>query len=242
MMKKNKMFEIGTVITPKDLDDFECYKITNEEEIHHGLNYKDGLIIDPIEFLPFGQCITGGMYFFTREQLPFFSEYVDNPYWIRKITFPDDAKIYVETNKFKCDKFILGPRKKFNIFDFSLTEEEKITVVKSDGSLLMYLKDASEAVQLAAVKSCNYAIQYINEPTEEMKLISVKKYCYSIRHIKNPSEELQLIAVKQSGWVIRDIVNPSEAVQIAAVTECSKCIVLIENPSKNVQLAANMSQ
>lgn len=44
-------------------------KITNLNECHNGLQYQDGLIIDPIPFEKEGSCCPGGIYFTTPEYI-----------------------------------------------------------------------------------------------------------------------------------------------------------------------------
>ena len=87
------------------------YKITNQDEIHHGLHYKTGLNVDVLPFNPSGDCQNGGIYF-SREDILAFLHY--GP-WIRKVTIPKDAKIYENPGspkKWKADKIILGRRSK----------------------------------------------------------------------------------------------------------------------------------
>ncbi|MDD4081769.1 MAG: ankyrin repeat domain-containing protein [Sphaerochaetaceae bacterium] len=89
----------------------DYYKILNEKEYHHGLQYKFGLNIDPIKFNPRGNCSPGGIYF-SREDILAFLDY--GP-WIRKVTLPDDAQVYEnpgKPRKWKTDKVILGKKEK----------------------------------------------------------------------------------------------------------------------------------
>jgi len=92
----------------------DFYKILNKEEHHHNLQYKTGLNIDPIEFNPSGDCKPGGIYF-SREDILAFLGY---GFWIRKVTIPEDAKIYEnpgKPKKWKADKVILGEREEINL-------------------------------------------------------------------------------------------------------------------------------
>ncbi len=85
------------------------YKITNEEEKHRGMKYKTGLNVDILPFNPSGDCESGGIYF-SREDILAFLDYSS---WIRKVTLPEDAKIYENPDspkKWKADKVILGRR------------------------------------------------------------------------------------------------------------------------------------
>lgn len=109
-----------------------------------------------------------------------------------------------------------------------------------DGSIIRYIKNPSEAVQLAAVKHARYgdAIKYIENPSEAVQLAAVNENADSIRFIENPSEAAQIATVEQDGYAIRFLKDPSEAVQMAAVNRNGMVIHYIKNPSEAVQMAA----
>jgi len=90
------------------------YKILNEEEKHHGLQYKTGLNVDPISFNPKGSCETGGMYYAQKDVLVF----LDYGPWIREVILCPDSNIYKDPNhnpeRWKTDKFVLGERRRIN--------------------------------------------------------------------------------------------------------------------------------
>lgn len=84
------------------------YKLTFEDEIHNGYQFKDGLNIDNIPFSPEGSCQPGGIYFTEDKH---FDHWNFSHTYYREVMIPNDAKVYVEDAKFKADKIILGPRK-----------------------------------------------------------------------------------------------------------------------------------
>ncbi len=89
------------------------YKITNENETHHGLKYKTGLNKDPLPFNPHGDCEAGGIYYSDAKNIFHFLSY--GP-WIREVILPKDARVYKNPGiplKWKADKVKLGPRKKW---------------------------------------------------------------------------------------------------------------------------------
>jgi len=92
----------------------DFYKITNEEEIHHGLQYHDGLNIDPLPFSPTGDCVHGGIYFAREDILAFLSK---GP-WIRTVTIPEDAQVIenpgAPPRKWRADRVELGPRRRID--------------------------------------------------------------------------------------------------------------------------------
>ena len=104
----------------------EYYKITNEAECHHGLQYHDGPVADSRPFMPIGSCVPGGIYF-AREDILAFISY--GP-WIRTVTLPDDAR-WVEDpdkniKKWRADRVILGPRRR--------VEAEVVRVLLAEGA------------------------------------------------------------------------------------------------------------
>ena len=98
-------------ITPKELEGRKLYRLTYKDEKHNGFQYQDGLNVDTQPFNPSGECEPGGLYFFCEESLHTFSKYVSRDItWIREVTLLPDSRVYKMKNKFKTDKFFLGPR------------------------------------------------------------------------------------------------------------------------------------
>jgi len=111
------------------------YKILNEYEKHNGLQYKTGLIVDPVSFNPSGDCLPGGIYF-SREDILAFLDY--GP-WLREVILPDDAKVYQNPGvpiKWKADRVILGERVQIDLQVIKdLVEEGADIHVDSDYAL-----------------------------------------------------------------------------------------------------------
>ena len=91
------------------------YKITNEDEHHNGLQYQDGLNVDPLPFSEDGDCVPGGIYF-AREDILAFLNY--GP-WIREVTIPDDARMVENPGdpprKWRADRVFLDPRRRIDV-------------------------------------------------------------------------------------------------------------------------------
>jgi hypothetical protein len=85
-------------------------KITNAKENHFGLQYHDGLNIDPLPFAKEGSCCTGGIYFTTPEYICRFL-YVG--IYIREVIVPEDAEMVLDPqgDKWRASKVTLFPRK-----------------------------------------------------------------------------------------------------------------------------------
>jgi hypothetical protein len=87
-------------------------KLTNKAEIHNGFQFQTGLNIDTVKFDPTDECKAGGIYFCEINKFLQWINYNDTCCInYRIVTIPDDAKVYVETDKFKVDKIFLSEKK-----------------------------------------------------------------------------------------------------------------------------------
>lgn len=108
-------FEVYEVYTGEEFNqiaskyDMKFYKFTCTNEVHNGFQFKDGLNVDTVKFNPSGNCSAGGMYFTDKEHIKNWA-YLHT--FVRDVTIPDDARVYIEYAQYKADKFILGPRKR----------------------------------------------------------------------------------------------------------------------------------
>jgi hypothetical protein len=85
-------------------------KITNSSEKHFGLQYHDGLNIDPLPFAKEGSCVPGGIYFTTPEYI---YDFLEGGTYVREVTIPEDAEMVKDPagEKWRASKVILGTRK-----------------------------------------------------------------------------------------------------------------------------------
>jgi len=148
------------------------YKVTNQEENHHGLQYNDGLIIDPKKFNDNSEdsCIEGGIYFTTKEYLHKFLGY---GCWIRPVKIPLNAKVILDPSrdKYRADRLFFKPREDFNFYFNKLFSKK--TFPKNDYWSL-----------------AEYYSEYFNEWFDK-KIFPQKyywylaKYCSGYKHIWN---------------------------------------------------------
>lgn len=86
-------------------------RLTNFDECHNGFKFATGLNIDTKTFDPSGSCQAGGLYFIDASEINKWKSYANqNMYWVRSVTLPKNARVYIENNKFKADRLILGER------------------------------------------------------------------------------------------------------------------------------------
>ena len=151
---KHNLYQI---ISPKKLKHLKLHKVIKRDDKHYLHTYFEGENVDKIPFNPTGTCKPGGMYFTDYLNVPL---YVNYGKLIADVTLPDDAKVYVETNKFKADKIIISnirPLEKF----FSDFNYPKLHAVKLNGKILKYFKEQTEEICLEAVKQDGFALKYV---------------------------------------------------------------------------------
>lgn len=91
-------------------------KLTNITETHNGFTYQTGLNVDTLEFKPSGSCNRGGFYCCAMSSACNWLDYGSGTmHFYRMVTLPDDARVWVEEDKFKVNRFVLSERK--TIFD-----------------------------------------------------------------------------------------------------------------------------
>ena len=139
------------------------YKITNKEECHYGMEYKNGLNIDILPFDPTGPCCPGGIYFADKENICKFLNY---GCFIREVVIPGDALIYHENNKSKADKVILKERRdlsKVETWQWMIEEGIDIYIrdtVKDNKCLLYAMSNGHTAIVQFLINNgvnfCNY--------------------------------------------------------------------------------------
>ena len=64
--------------------------------------------------------------------------------WIREVTIPSDARIYVDDDKYKSDKFILGPRKRTE--EYEIEKHKYLEAVKQNGIALQFVKEQTDEI------------------------------------------------------------------------------------------------
>jgi hypothetical protein len=144
-------------------------RLTNESEYHNGFQYKTGLNVDTLPFNPVETCRPGGLYFCDIEKFPHYLMYpsgdeIKTCVNMRQVTIPNDAKVYVEPEKYKTDRIILDdPLKIYEDYELCLE------AVRYNGTLLKYVKEQTcgqryISICLAAFKQNRAAVNYIEKP------------------------------------------------------------------------------
>ena len=87
------------------------YKLTNETENHHGLQYHTGRVVDIIPFNDNQEksCVPGGIYFTDKDHILEFGGY--GP-WVRPLTIPEGVEVILDPdgNKFRAHEVEMQER------------------------------------------------------------------------------------------------------------------------------------
>jgi ankyrin repeat protein len=137
------------------------YKITNEKEMHRRVQYATGLNVDIRPFDPTGSCKPGGLYFAREDILAF----IDFGPWLRKVTLPDDARVYEEPGtikKWKADKILLGERCRIDTDVIKRLISEGANIRANNDMLLRYAckHGMSDIVQICIENCANVSVEY----------------------------------------------------------------------------------
>lgn len=206
----------------------QLFKLTNEEEIHNGFQFKDGLNIDTVSFNPQGECQPGGIYFTDIDNLPTWTNYKNTDMkYARKVLLLDESVIYIEKGKYKANEIFLEER--IDLADLPCWSDEEFCI--------------------KAASMSDLSVKYIKNPTDKIKIIALDEYPFLINDILDSptiSEDLQLNIIDIDGYFLKNLlmkgVHVSEKVQLAAVRKTGYAIeYLLENyvdVSEDVQLAS----
>lgn len=224
---------VGSEVTGQALKlTYVCpfYKVLNgaKDFTHFGMRYTVGVNRDVIPFNPSGECQPGGLYFTTANNLAPWLCYGDH---IAIVGVEDDARVFIEKNKFKADAITIQEIIPFN--DIPLRDERLASILlfhncrppatleqnyddclraaKKTGALyLVHPRFRTAEMCLAAVREHSFALKFVPEQlkTEELCTIAVKDFPVSLKYVKPESQtrELCLTALRSHWASTEDIV------------------------------------
>jgi hypothetical protein len=238
---------VGKVLTGREvtdiLDGMPLLKFMNDNDTHFGMTYKTGINVDVVQFNPNGKCCDGGIYLATLDG--FVGYYNRYGSYARRAYLEDDAKVYVEHHKIKCDKVILEERK---LKDDLLAElycqyvsSGKIMYVPQN--IFRNYRDVKSSDAIKNMLNISpHGIQYIRR---KMRTDDLVKHVVGIdgttlKHIdiKQRTAEINKIAVTQNGMALQYV--PKE-LQISDIIRCAvgqtyKAFFLLDDTQKTQQI------
>ena len=206
------------------------YKFLNGDLTHFGFTYGIGLNIDTVPFDPSGNCKSGGLYFCEKSKCHLYWRFYGEK--IAIVEIPDDARVYIEDNKFKADKIIIKDILDFNS-DNNDIDDVWIEILKNDSSAINYIKNQTPELCALAIQLNSYALKYIKNQykTEDICKLAVEKNGNALKYVIDQTKELCALAVQQDPYAL-EYVNEqfqSEELCISAVSRNGCTIKYVKN-------------
>ena len=157
-------------------------KLTNKTEIHNGFQFKTGLNEDIIPFDPTGECKPGGIYFTDIGNIPIWLEYgyIVMKY-CRTVTLPPDCRVYIEENKIKADKMILGERVEIKDLPYWSNNDYCLNAIRKGVYSLKYVKNINHNIKSnTLIHTRTSTGQHISMRKIEIQLSKIGSLCFTI--------------------------------------------------------------
>lgn len=204
-------------------------KLTNETETHNGFKFESGINVDIHEFNSTDECSKGGIYFIDEQEAwrwLYYNKEIGIMRYIRRVFIPNDAKVYVEANKFKADKLILGDRIEVSrtlwqtaakkcigilqhIPEFLIDKIMYRDAVKIDGRSLQFVPDDMKDSRLCKDAVINYsnALQFVPESIMNKDICreAVKRNAGTLQYVPHHLKDWDMCikAVRQKGLALQ---------------------------------------
>lgn len=194
--------ELSGVDFNKIYKGIKFYRFLNNNLTHYGFKYKIGLNVDVYEFNPDGECQIGGLYFCEESKCYLFCTHYGNK--VALIEIPDDARVWIENDKFKADKLIVT-----DIIDFvNMPDTFWINIAPNCGIMLQYVKDLcalTEDTCVSAVKHYGLALEYVIKQTEEICALAVQQNGLALQFVKDQylTKVICILAVQQNSGALK---------------------------------------
>ena len=186
----------------KAYEGIKLYKFMFDSLVHRGFKYRLGLNTDTTQFDPTGKCKKGGLYFCEESKCHYYVNQYGNK--LALIEIPDDARVYVEENKFKSDKLFIK-----DIIDCDkINDEFWINIIHDNGLALEYVKNQTHEICELAIRQNYEALYFVREQTPELCKLAIQRsgnaLCYVNQKVSLP-EDVYKLAVQQDGHALRYI-------------------------------------
>ena len=178
--------------------DTKLYKFLNDDLKHYDFEYRHGLNGDTKQFNPTSTCSEGGLYFCEKSKCYLYWDHYGEKLAI--IEIPDDARVYVEEDKFKTNKLVIN-----KIMDFCDVDDDfwmDILMHPDSGYVLKYVKKQTYDICKSAVQQNGRALKYVEEEfkTDELCTIAVQQNYRALKYVTNQTSKICIIAVQQNRY------------------------------------------
>jgi len=149
------------------------FRFTNNKETHQDFKYKIGLNTDTIPFNTWGNCCSGGLYFYVGTPRDFLerSDYL-NAVYFRSVTLPPGEAVVQNEYKYRAHRIIVGPR--IRLVDYVLEHREEFRSVPLERINNLFIR--TYGIQ----RGCKY---FINKFVPETRLPELMQNANLYAHI-----------------------------------------------------------
>ena len=208
------------------------YKFLNNDLTHYDFEYKVGLNIDTAQFNPKRECSGGGLYFCEESKCHFYFDQYGTK--LALIEIPDDAKVYIEENKFKADKIFIK-----EIIDFDqINDNFWIDILSENCCALQYVKNQTEELCIRAVQQNGDALEYVKIQTNEICEMAVWENGHALEYVINQTDEICEMAVRQTGYALTYVINQTDKICILAVQQNGLALEYVINQTDEICILA----
>ena len=207
-MQQYTLTEITGILFNKLIGEKKIYKVLDNNLCHNNFQYKIGLNIDTNIFNPIGECQSSGLYFCEEA---FLFENINYGEKIATVEILDDARVYVENNKFKADKIILSNIILLKDFDKFTDPIFCKLAVQKHWNTLKFVKEQTEEICNLAIQNHILALTLVRitslEQTYKICKFAVQHDGWAIKYVRLTSlkqtEEICKLAVQQNGLALQ---------------------------------------
>ena len=203
------------------------YKFFSDDLIHYRFKYKSGLNVDDVPFNPSKECSKGGLHFCEEHKRHLhYTGYFPK---LALIEIPDNARVYIEKDKFKADRLIIK-----QITNYINDDNFWIDLIPDNGLVLKHVKYQTEEICKLAVQQDGYALRYVMNQTYDICKLAVQQYGRALRFVKNRTEELCVLAVKQNGLALEYVPKQTEDICKLAVQQNGLALDYVKEQTNDI--------
>ena len=248
MIKGKSLKELSYMtITGKQLKeiigDMPLLKFMFDNDQHYGMKYRTGVNEDLLEFKNDDMCSSGGIYVTTLDNFNHYCGHYGS--YARRVHIEDDALIYVEDKKLKCNKVTLSERepnkdlirKLFLEYVSNKNNEEILKLICRAPRLCEFIpiNDSTEGVIIEAIRLNQNVFEFLNKSQMTPRIVMevIDNDGTLIRFIDSDSitNEMIIRAVKQNGSAIAHVdkkIRTPEIIMLA-VKQCGNVIQYLDD-------------
>ena len=214
------------------------YKFLRNNLHHFNFTYQLGLNVDFVPFNPTSECSKGGLYFCEESNCHLYYQSYGTK--IATVKIPDDARVYVESDKFKADRLIID-----EIIDFeNVPDEFWLNIFYKSVSALKYIKEQSEDLHISAIKQDGLMLEFVKEEfkTGDLCTLAVEQNSEALKFVPEcfQTNDMCTFAICQDANVFRYVKNQTQELCDLAVKKNCDAFKYVEDSYKTKELYEHM--